>query len=61
LASIVCPVVNTGLFFIGGLIFFFDVIPLVALGAVIHFSFELVVNLICSTSIVRIIDVVEKK
>ena len=61
LASIVCPVVNTGLFFIGGLIFFFDVIPLVALGAVINFSFELVVNLIFSTSIVRIIDVVEKK
>ncbi|MBQ8738498.1 MAG: ECF transporter S component [Clostridia bacterium] len=60
-ASVVCPVVNTGIFFIGGLIFFSDVIALVALGAVINFSFELVVNLIFSPSIVRIIDVVEKK
>ncbi len=60
-ASVVCPVVNTGIFFIGGLIFFSDIIGLVALGAVINFSFELVVNLIFSPSIVRIIDVVEKK
>ena len=59
-AAIVCPVVNTGLFFLGSLIFFYDILPLVAIGALVNFSFEVVVNIIFSTSIVRIIDVFEK-
>lgn len=61
ISAIVCPVVNTGLFFVGGLIFFSDIIGLVALGALINFSFELIVNMIFSTSIVRILDIMEKK
>ena len=60
-AAAVCPIINTGIFFIGGLVFFYDILPLVAIGALINFSFEIAVNMIFSTSIVRIIDVIEKK
>ena len=60
-AAAICPIVNTGIFFIGGLIFFFDVLPIIALSAVVNFSFEIVVNLIFSPTIVRITDLLRKK
>lgn len=60
-AALFCPIVNTGIFFIGGLIFFYDTLPLVAVGAIINFTFELIVNIILSPTIVRLIDIVQKK
>ncbi len=59
-AAAVCPIVNTGIFFIGGLIFFFDVLPLIVAGALINFTVEIIVDMIFSTSIIRIADVVKK-
>ncbi|MBO5374243.1 MAG: ECF transporter S component [Clostridia bacterium] len=60
-AAAVCPIVNTGIFFIGGLIFFADIIWVVAIGALINFSFEIAVNLIFSPTILRLVELVEKK
>ena len=60
-ASAVCPIVNTGIFFIGGMIFFADIIWVVAVGALINFSFEIAVNLIFSPTIVRLVDYIEKR
>ena len=60
-SAAVCPIVNTGLFFIGGMIFFSDIIWVVAAGALINFTFEIIVNLIFSPTIVRLIDYIEKK
>lgn len=71
-AGIVCPVVNTGLFIIGMLVFFFEILNSWAGGANliyylivgltgINFVIELGVNLILSSAIVRIIKVGKKQ
>ena len=71
-AGIVCPVVNTGLFILGMLVFFFDVLNSWAGGANliyylivgltgINFVIELGVNLILSSAIVHIIKVGKKQ
>lgn len=73
-SAIVCPVVNTGLFLVGSLIFFMDAVSggaavegisigayLIVFFVGLNFVFELVVNIVMSPAIVRIIDVVQKK
>ena len=73
-AAIVCPVVNTGVFFIGSRLFFYEAISgwasaegtsamayifLVLIGA--NFLFEILFNIVLSPAIVRIINVADKK
>ncbi len=71
LAAIVCPVVNTGVFLLGCLIFFMKTITLWAAGGSViaymfltlvggNFLVELGFNLILTPAVVRIIDIVEK-
>ena len=74
LAAIVCPVVNTGVFLLGCLIFFYDTISEWAAGAGfenvgayliigfvgINFLVETAVNLCLSTVIVRLLNIVKK-
>lgn len=73
IGAIVCPVVNTGIFLIGCLIFFMDTVKV---GAVaegmsvgmyliifyvgLNFVFELLTNIILSPTIVRIVDIKKK-
>jgi uncharacterized membrane protein len=59
-ASAVCPIVNTGIFFIGGLIFFADIMAIIYASALVNFTFELIVNIVLSPSVVRIINTVNK-
>ena len=73
-AAIVCPVVNTGVFLLGCLVFFYDTVSswvdpekyasvgaYMILGLVgINFVVELVTNLFLSTIIVRILNIVQK-
>lgn len=73
-AAIVCPVVNTGVFLLGCLIFFYDTISQWAagfgfasvgsymIGGLVGFNFlvEMVINLLLSTVIVRILSIVKK-
>lgn len=73
-AAIVCPVVNTGVFLLGCLVFFYDTVSswvdpekyasvgaYMILGLVgINFVVELVTNLFLSTVIVRILNIVRK-
>ena len=71
-AGIVCPVVNTGLFILGMLLCFYDVLSSWASGSSliyylifgltgVNFLIELAVNLILSSTLVRIIKVGEKR
>lgn len=71
LAAIVCPVVNTGVFLLGCVIFFMDTVTLWANGGNViaymflglvggNFLVELGFNLVLSPAVVRIIDVAEK-
>ncbi len=70
-ASVVCPIVNTGVFLIGCRLFFFETITEWANGeSVLHymivglvglnFVFELLVNLVLNPIIVRLIDIGKK-
>ena len=73
-AAIVCPVVNTGVFLLGCLIFFYDTISEWAAGAGfanvgaylivgfvgINFLVETAINLCLSTVIVRVLSIVKK-
>lgn len=72
-SAVVAPVVNTGIFLIGCLIFFIDAVKSFALaenmnvGAYLiiffvglNFVFELIVNIVLSPAIARVIDVAEK-
>ena len=72
LAAIVCPVVNTGVFLLGCVVFFMDTVTLWANGGNVvaymflglvggNFLVELGFNLVLSPAIVRIIDIAEKK
>lgn len=73
-AAIVCPVVNTGLFLLGSLLFFMDFVGgsataagssvgayLIVVFVGLNFVFELIANLAVSPAIVRILDVVKKQ
>lgn len=68
-AAIVCPIVNTGIFLIGCLVFFLDTVRLGALAeglsvggyliivfVGLNFVFELLSNIIFSPAIVRLLD-----
>lgn len=73
-AAIVCPVVNTGVFLLGCLVFFYDTISEWAAGAGfanvgvylivgfvgINFLVETVINLGLSTVIVRVLNIIKK-
>ena len=72
-SAVVAPVVNTGIFLIGCLIFFIDTVKSFAIaenmnvGAYLiiffvglNFIFELIVNIVLSPAIARVIDVAEK-
>lgn len=70
-ASIVCPVVNTGIFFLGCLVFFLKSIAQSADGNVIlyilefyiggNFLVELGMNLVLGPAIVRLVNIAESK
>ena len=72
-AAIVCPVVNTGVFLLGCLVFLMDAVAELSGGGVplgqfmifglvgINFIFEMAVNIIFAPAIVHIIKVVTKK
>ncbi len=73
-SAVVCPVVNTGIFLIGCLVFFIDTVSAgavaegLSLGAYLiiffvglNFVFELIVNVILSPAIARIIDVAKAR
>ena len=73
-SAIVCPVVNTGIFLLGSLIFFGDfvsgsaVAEGISVGAYLilffvglNFVFELLTNIILSPTIVRIVDLAKRR
>ncbi|MBP1546522.1 MAG: ECF transporter S component [Oscillospiraceae bacterium] len=74
-AAVVCPVVNTGVFLLGCLLFFYDTIAQWAAGAGfesvgtylivgmvgINFIVELATNIVLSTVIVRLIKIIKRK
>lgn len=72
-AAVVCPVVNTGIFLLGCLVFFMDAVREMALGegmsigtylivafVGLNFVFELLSNIIISPTIVRLINIRKK-
>lgn len=72
-SAVVCPVVNTGIFLIGCLVFFLDTVRggaalegmsvggyLIIFFVGLNFVFELLINVILSPAIVRIINVKKK-
>ena len=72
-SAIVCPVVNTGIFLLGSLVFFMDAVSSgaqgegISVGAYLivffvglNFVFELITNIAVSPAIVRILDVANK-
>lgn len=73
-AAIVCPIVNTGIFLIGCMIFFLDAVKDMAAGATmsvgayliiffvgLNFVFELISNIVLSPVIVRLLTIRKKK
>lgn len=73
-SAVVCPVVNTGIFLIGCLIFFLDAVKAMALAEGVsifaylivffvgfNFVFELLTNIIVSPAILRIINIRKKQ
>ncbi len=73
-SAIVCPVVNTGIFLLGSLVFFMDTVSagaaaegvsvgmyLIVFFVGLNFVFELIANIAISPGIVRILDIVKKK
>ncbi len=73
-AAIVCPVVNTGVFLLGCLVFFMDTVSTQAIGegmsvfaflivfyVGLNFVFELIVNVVLSPAILRILNLIHKK
>lgn len=72
-AAAVCPIVNTGIFLIGCLIFFVDTVTagaaaegislfgyLIIFFVGLNFVFELIVNMVLSPAIARVIEIAEK-
>lgn len=73
-SAIVCPVVNTGIFLLGSLVFFMDAVAggaetegmsvgmyLIVFFVGLNFVFELITNIVVSPAIVRILDIAKKK
>ena len=73
-SAVVCPVVNTGVFLLGSLVFFMDTVSggvaaegisvgmyLIVFFVGFNFLFELIANIAVSPAIVRIVDIVGKK
>lgn len=73
-SAIVCPIVNTGIFLLGSLLFFMDTVSagaqaegmsigmyLIVAFVGLNFVFELIANIAVSPAIVRILDVTNKK
>lgn len=73
-SAVVCPVVNTGIFLLGSLIFFMDTVSagatteglsvggyLIIFFVGLNFVFELLVNIILSPAILRILNIGKKK
>ncbi len=73
-AAVVCPIVNTGIFLVGCLVFFMDSVSAWAVGegmsigvylivffVGLNFVFELISNIVFSPSIVRLIDMKKKR
>ena len=73
-SAIICPVVNTGIFLLGSLVFFMDAVSSGAAGEGIsigmylivffvglNFVFELITNIAVSPAMVRILDITKKK
>ncbi len=73
-SAIVCPVVNTGIFLLGSVIFFMDTVSagaaaeglsagmyLIIAFVGLNFVFELIANIAVSPAIVRILDIFKKK
>ena len=73
-SAIVCPIVNTGIFLLGSLLFFMDTVSagaaekeisvgmyLIVFFVGLNFVFELIANIAISPGIVRILDIVKKK
>ena len=74
LAAGICPVVNTGIFLIGCLVFFMDTVSggatqqgmsvaayLILFFVGLNFVFELLTNIILSPTILRILNIKRKK
>lgn len=74
ISAIVCPVVNTGIFLLGSLVFFMDAVgggaqaEGISVGAYLiiffvglNFVFELIANIVAAPAIVRILDIAKKK
>ncbi len=72
-SAIVCPVVNTGIFLLGSLVFFMDTVNagaaaegmgvggyLIVAFVGLNFVFELVVNIVLSPAIVRLLNLKKK-
>ena len=73
-SAIICPVVNTGIFLIGSLLFFADTVSggatgmgmsvgmyLIVIFVGFNFIFELITNIVVSPAIVRLLDIAKKK
>lgn len=73
-SAIVCPVVNTGIFLLGSLVFFMDTVAggagaegisvgmyLIVFFVGLNFVFELIANIAVSPAIVRLLDIAQKK
>lgn len=71
-AAVVCPVVNTGVFLLGCVLFFMDWVTEAAGGAGVwsfmliglvglNFVIEMVVNLVLSPTVVKLVNVIESK
>ncbi len=73
-SAIVCPVVNTGIFLLGCLVFFMETVSggaiaegmsvgmyLIVAFVGLNFVFELLTNIVLSPAIVRILDIAKKK
>ena len=72
-SAIVCPVVNTGIFLLGSLVFFMDAVSsgaategisigmyLIVFFVGLNFVFELIANIAVSPAMVRILDITKK-
>ena len=73
-SAIVCPVVNTGIFLLGSLMFFRDTVSggaaaeglpvgmyLIIFFVGLNFVFELIINIVVSPAMVRILDIARKE
>lgn len=72
-SAVICPVVNTGIFLLGSLVFFMDSVSggataeglsvgmyLITFFVGLNFVFELILNIVVSPAMVRILDVAGK-